>query len=288
MNILAKAQIATVLVLSAAGCGSGTPIVPIAASGFASAGDEVAALGTFARPATPIYSQTGSVGDVGPQDLAVAIDKDGVPSVTYNGVTYALTEEDSGVYSTSQDDTAVLYLRSSVTAPAVAETIYLSFETEDTFDAGFVVIGYDTNPASVTGLTGSATFEGDAILSARQVVNGTLRSGFSSGTANVTADFEDNRVSGTLRFDTQQNRPITLDDVTLQLKGAPIIGNRFQGAVSVSEGGFGEGRGLDGASVDGQFFGDTAQAVGGTITGTLSTDAAGGLIHLQGAFLGSQ
>ncbi len=285
MRELAKALMCAAML---AGCSSSTPPTPIAASGFAQSGDEVAARITFNVPQTSAFVLQDEKGALINQDVSLRINAQGRPMVVIDGQRFVLNSEGNGIYSTTENDTNVLWLRISQTDPNAVELIYLSFATEDSFNAGYVPFGFDTNPTTVAAETGSAVYTGPASLSLRQVIDGRLASGFSNGTARITADFDGGAVNGSIRFDDPADRPIEVADVTLQLEGTAIRDNTFSGSVSVAAGSFGDGNTLSSGTYDGRFFGADVGAVGGTLTGTVVTGDPDRPILLQGGFIGEQ
>ncbi len=277
--------VAACLLLGACSSGSGVAVTPIAASGFAQASDRIGTGKTYDIPRTTLFSADSDGGRLSNADVSYRVQDNGRPVVVIDDVRYVLTSEGGGVFSTFKDDTDVLLLRIFVSEANVVESVYLSLETEETFTAGFFPVGFDTAPRTIQNTAGSATFVGEAALSARQVRNGALQSGFSDGVARITANFDSNTVRGTLRFDEQQSRVITLPDLTMTLNNTTITGNGFQGQATISANQLGEDLSFDGASFDGRFYGAAGQAVAGTVEGTLIEDGTQAPILLQGVFV---
>lgn len=286
MRNLAKAFFVSVVAIGLLGCGSSTPITPQAATGFAKPDDEIRRRVTFDLSEVTTFLAQDGAGGLVQQDLKLRVNAQGNPIIVLDGVKYVLNNEGNGIFSTLADDTDILYIRTALTDPNVVETIYLSLETDDSFNAAFLPFGFDTNPNVIAQATGSATFEGPAQLSLRQVVDGELNSGFSTGTARITANFNANSVNGTIRYDNAQERPLVLPDITLRLETSAVRGNRFGGDISIARGDIGPGLSLSEAAYDGRFYGADADAVAGTLTGRIETGDAESPIFVQGAFLG--
>ncbi len=287
MRHLAKPLICATLFAALTACGSGSSIgtPPLASTGFAAQSSEIASQVTFNLLQASTFLLQDQEGELTEQNVKLRINAQGKPVIELDGDKFVLNAQGGGVYSALQNDTEVLWLRIAQTDPNVVEMIYLSFETEDSFNASYLPFGFDTAPGAVAAQIGSAIFKGDASVSLRQVTNGQLASGFSGGIARITADFDSNQVAGTLRLNDTQNRLLTLPKVTLGLETSAINGNGFTGDMSVTNGSLGANRTLDDGTYDGRFYGAEASAVAGTLTGTIVTDDPDSPILLQGAFI---
>jgi hypothetical protein len=144
---------------------------------------------------------------------------------------------------------------------------------------GVFASGQDT-PAGAMPTTGTATYTGGAVGLA---TNGTATFGL-VGTSNVTADFGNRNVSGTLTLTAQDNTGNALGAWnTLAFSNAAIApaSNKFAGTIASTSNSALTPNAVSG-NVQGAFFGPTANEVGGVFA------VAGGTTRAVGAFGGHQ
>lgn len=155
--------------------------------------------------------------------------------------------------------------------------------TDTRVTAGSLILGYDTNPATIGARTDSTSYTAPvaAILINDEVV------AFAPGSLSLTVDFDAGTMSGNADIDlTTSANGVLFQGFDLTLNEASISENGFRGNISLASGGI--TRTLVGGSYEGRFFGSEAESIGGNITGQFDELGMTTDTFLDGLFLGNQ
>ena len=270
--------------ITLAACGgsssSGPTIVPVSASGFATAGAAVTTGDSFAvqNAFRAVQSDDGTF-VLDSQDVDYSISTDGTEvAVTVAGVDYVTTFINGRYQFIDGDDFVTIFRVDAQVAEAELVEV-LSFIDGNT-NSSLVVIGEDTNPSEVASLTGSASLTGEIFVDARNQ-NG---AGFASGPIELNVDFSDSSVSG--EFSLTDNgfsvANFAIPTSSFDLDQTDIVGNGFAGSITQTSGDF-EGT-LSSAAYNGRFFGQDAPTAGGQI-GAVVTDGDENVTVITGGFV---
>ena len=185
-----------------------------------------------------------------------------------------------GVSETRVDDTGMpiqtlMQRRSAAGAPDVR--MFSVRELGTTQKVFF--FGLPADPALVQGRSATATYTGDIFLTYSSDPSIDV-DGISSGTANVTADFDAADLVGTATIVTTSANTSSgdfLNGATIDLSGKIGSGNEIAGTATLGSAAAGSSlTGLD-ATIDGAFYGQDATALGATVNGSVTTTVFGTL-----------
>lgn len=151
---------------------------------------------------------------------------------------------------------------------------------------GWVVGGFNSDPADVIGLSGTATYTGVGGVSVyAQDSSFWTRA---HGGAVLNLDFDTMNIDGHIDLIDCGcgTEGFAIADTTMTLNSTDIIGNVFSGTASINAADFGLS-GIGTISADGMFYESGATAVGGDISGvaTATPENGGVTVFLNGAFL---
>ncbi|MEM8978433.1 MAG: transferrin-binding protein-like solute binding protein [Pseudomonadota bacterium] len=276
--------------LSACGGGSSTgPVTetaPIAGSGFAQTGDQIEIGQTFStmkNSTIRIIEGTPSAGEV---DISVTlIDNDSL-SLTIDGKTATLTRtpgsDDPFTADIGQLRFFLVGLGSNYSnADAIYTQVYDG--GLDEFVGGWSHLGFNSSAETLGLRTGLATYSGAAFASAR--ASGYFDS-FGSGSANFTVNFDSNTIQGQVELSDRGSASSEFEfpSLLIAFPETQFTGNTFNPDVTVQFTGANSSNGVvDSASLQGQFYGSTAQTVAGNFIGSGSSDVFDDIM-VQGGF----
>lgn len=245
MKVLYLSLFATTA-LTACG-GATTSIQPISSYGFAGQTNS-ADTPVFTLLQSPRILRSG--GDdtrLENQDITISIpEAEGSDAITVDldGKSYQLsrTQLDDIQYQYSEGGDFIELEVFSSSEDVVLAELFSFFAIEgggDNLNDGWVLIGADTNPREIAALNGSANFSGTMEATLRQ---DDYRVAFGDGSFTLTADFSSGQISGSGSIYDQEasNADFAFDDVNVAFADAEIVGNGFQGNISLS------GRSIDG------------------------------------------
>lgn len=262
---ISKMTFGAVALLGLAACGGGNGDQgnpPSHSSGFATASSDVGQVGVY--NAGNVYlsqwavSSGASVVTKSPSfDFQVSS-----LSITIDGVTYPLTSGGSGLTFGGGNITG--FIQPFTTGDQAVDILYISMsDTAGVFVDGYFPIGFNTDPSVISSASGIISLSGTSAGFFNDD-NGTFD--FLTGSVNFNVNFD----SGTL------NGNGTISDsggqiATYTIPTTSIVGNAFNTSATAT---FSTpGVTASSATVDGQFYGSTGTAVGGTyaIEGTSPT-----------------
>ncbi|SMX25846.1 transferrin-binding protein-like solute binding protein [Boseongicola aestuarii] len=297
-----------VLAITLAGCGGGgggqVPIPglaePTASSGYAEATSslfEPSVTITRSGEAQHIM-QGGALVDQKSIELMVSATGNIVNGqreflVTYGGTPVILQwlADNSGWFVGSNGDLEIRAAPWIVTGDEQASLAWWNINDHGTeYFWGLQVGGFNTDPDIVADRSDvfPVTFNGEGGVS----VNAQDDSFWASagGPATLIVDFNTGTISGSIELGHENNSgPLMISDTTLTIASMPITYNTFSGTASIVPADFGLS-GIGTISVDGMFFGSTANAVGGEISGVGEAAPEYGSVttYLNGAFLAEE
>lgn len=285
MRLATFSAIPVVLLFGA--CSGTTPVQPIAAAGFASS--EVGPTPDYdytVRNATRIVGSDGVLRlDTAPEIRVAGTVGTGPITVEFGGETYSLERSPTNRdFATFDEDGQYVSFFSTLTNSNHAVGVSLFSFGNDTLDSGQFVMGYDTNPAVVGQIEGTAAYPG--------ILNVTLRNGyddaFGGGNFTLTANFDDNTVggSGELRDSELSQADFAFDPVTITFEAAQIRQNGFSGNITADPATV-DGE-LVSATYTGRFFGPEAESLGGQFNGEIAVDGLEQNTLVDGIFLGTK
>lgn len=286
------------------GCGGNTPVssssgggagvVSQASAGFATPTRTLANAAdgeTFDASASVITVESSGI-SLDPKKIVFTATSD--PNsirVNYEGVDYLATFNSTRnrfEAATARGMLVIIGQGSGFGTGDFARSLYV-FDSDNStyYNGAFTVAGYNTDPATVGARTTIATYTGPASIQVDQV------GGFEgeTGTVTLTADFGAATMNGSMSF-TDMNSgfgttPLDMKATTMTLSGGKIQGNSFSADLSVNAGDLAASS-VDSAKLNGAFYGDTAQEVAGTFSGTGTSSATNGPLIFQGAFFGKE
>lgn len=286
MRYHAMLPILSTLILTA--CGGGGPsfdTTPLEANGFAQegggfGGDYDFTIENATRTVsigTELSQEKGTIRIVGTAG-------EGPITVTLNGVDYTLqrapNNDGPAIFEDGNDR---ISFGAAIRGTDFVELTSLFSVIDGTLNSGVFARGFDTNPAVVQKITGSAEFEGQ--------MEAVLRNGFAdaSGSGNLTmsVDFDDNTISGNgVLIDEQL--PISefgFPPTSIRFEQTEIDENGFAGTVTVESPLPGT---LNGATYDGRFFGPNAESVGGQFVGRIDLNNSDTDTFINGGFIATK
>ncbi len=268
------------------GSNGGANVTPVASSGFATSGSTFNSNVTF-TPTNASYTvrERGGASSVSvePANLELVFSQNGDRlSIRVDRFNYEMDENGPLAYSEiSAGPTTEQLIIESVSGNGDAKLARMTSIEEFFGDDVYFVYGFDTNPTTVTALSGTAMYTGDVFAVANQVDN-TQRAG---GSITLNVDFNDNEVSGQLNLNAFSG--LTGSSV-YDLSEADISGNNFSGTFVVSSSNpLDAGQSATDTIYDGRFFGTDGDAAGGGIGMTI-TESGEEPIYVQGAFLAEE
>ncbi|MFQ1701481.1 transferrin-binding protein-like solute binding protein [Loktanella agnita] len=292
------------LILTLAACGGGGggggngggSSTPVAETGFAEPGDSVSQGITY-RPKNVnvfITRDQGATLDID-TDEPVRIEfgdngTDETVRITVSGVVYRLTENADGEFRYNVGSTPMVMTRQATSDNNAAElyTVFSALRSSIPAPEGFAfVVGHDTDPATVSAETGTATYRGVIhanAVSADTTVYDTgawLEDDLASGTITLNANFNSDNVSG--EFSLGNFDGVTTAE-TYIVPSVSINGNGFSGTFTVEDGTLASGQTLENAEINGNFFGADTGAIGGTIYSEIH-ESGEDTIYIQGGYL---
>lgn len=271
-----------------AGCGGGGGtsaelMEPLAASGYAQPGDTIAPGDSFSIPNVSRMIITGSSNSLANQDVEVEIltSQDAL-RVTVGGDTLTLPYDAANdYYEATGGSVEGLFFVDLIEADYLDQVFVSTYNpATDTFNGGYLHLGFDTDPDTIAALSGTAVYSGDATA---DIYSGPLFA-LAYGTGSVTADFGANEVSGVIDISDSgaSFNEFTVPNITVTVLDGDISGNGFSGGMTLSPV---AGLSVDSASYKGRFFGSNAESVGATFGVTGSTPD--GDLVIQGGFAGT-
>jgi hypothetical protein len=287
MAIRVILPIAATLILSACGGGGGASFntTPLASTGFAEASGGFGGAYDFTIERA---TRTVSVGNVLSQEKGTirisGTAGQGPIIVVLNGETYTLQRaSDNNGPARSQDGNDLVSLSSAIVGTDFVELTSLFAVIDGNLNSGIFARGFDTDPAIVQKMTGTADFQGG--------IEAAIRSGFDnafgSGVLNMSVDFDGNTISGrgVLNDEEISTADFTFDPVTIRFEQAQIDENSFAGSVSVESPLIGT---LNDATYDGRFFGPNADSVAGQFVGRIDIDGSDIDTFINGGFVATK
>ena len=149
-----------------------------------------------------------------------------------------------------------------------------------------VATGMATNPAQVTALTGTATYNGTAELNVAHDQGSSFGLGQGVGTATLDVDFGSRIISGSMSF-TDQNGigpPYGISPTIILIDPTTISGNGFSTTLTITPSDL-VMSGVSSSALDGTFFGVNAADVGGTFSAQgISADGTSA-VFITGGFI---
>jgi len=267
------------------GSGTGNAVVPIASSGFAEPNRDTNVPVTLTVDSLKrvVGTPTGTA-SFATQDIEVTADGEGFTAVVIEGKTYPLIPEpgDPGDYIFEDADRFIsVELFLSETSVGGIEVFSLS-DTEG-LNRGNVVIGFDTNPATVEMVEGNAVFGGAMIGTLTNAQN----TAFVDGDFDLTVNFDNAKVDGTATiFNPGTSVPaLEVETFTFKLEQSDLSGNGFAGDVTLQSGDV-NGTLVSGA-YDGRLFGTEAESIGGHISGQVDANGTDTDTFIEAIFVGA-
>lgn len=206
-------------------------------------------------------------------------------TVMLEGETYVLERDPNNTtFASFREDDVTIQLRTVVVASDYAFGLSLFGLDGDTLNSGRFVAGYDTNPADLARVAGTADFNGGMAVA--------LRNGFDlaagNGDITLTVDFDANTISGTgtLIDLNDANADFNFDPIAVSFDTTKYSGNGFTGTISAPADDI-DGT-LTDATYSGRFYGPDAESAGGQITGLIEREGQEQGTFIDGVFLGSQ
>lgn len=285
----AIAALAAVTMLAA--CGDGAPqlfAVPLASTGYASTGDAAFEGVRFNLGEVPVLSLNINNTTVTRQQvIAVFSATEGRVTLTLGDETQLLTTPDEGpadVYTGSVLGTEML-LRRGVRTAEGGELMLVS--SDDTGTAtrllALVAAGFDTAPAEIDALSGTALYSGEVVALWARGQDTAL----ASGGLTLTANFDTGRISGAAALTDAGagTGGLVVPAFSLGFEDGRMTASGFEGLLT-AEGADPDSTVFADGSFAGHFLGSGAPAAGGE----LSTTAIDGgfAVSLQGGFLASR
>lgn len=264
--------LATLGLLGVAACGgsssSGPTVVPVSATGFATANSAVTGGDSFE---VDLAIRTLEAGDgtyvIDRQDISYSISADAQQvTLTIAGEDYITTfNGNTYVYNENGNFVSAQIIDGRVPEAVLVEVFAL---IDEQLNSSLLVIGDDTNPTEIAALSGTATMNGTIFIDARNESG----DGFASGPLELNVDFNANSVSGdfSLEDDGFSAAEFTIPSSSFSLNATEIVGNGFEGSISQTSGDL-EGT-LSDAVYSGRFFGQNAPTAGGQIGAVVTAD----------------
>jgi hypothetical protein len=256
-----------------------------ASTGYATGPSDDPAGVTFTVTDTPFISFSNTSTSATELSFTVQLSEDG-STLTLNadGQEIVLTRTSGTTFGDPIiGPVAVSLTEQSDFLPVSIYNVTLGLGTDQIVTGSFPV-GFDTDPATVAATTGQVNYTGTALLYAAQSQSGNSEATTIAGTFDLNADFDaPQSVSGTMSFDASTSDPnLQFPAFSLDVLPGAIDGNRFSGDIAVQVGSsLGDDRTLDGMDYDGRFYGVDAEAVAGTMAGSV-TETGNSPIFLQG------
>jgi len=215
-------------------------------------------------------------------------------SVTYNGTPIVIQWDGTQYFGTNGNlDLLMAPWHSTANGQASMDWFFLQDTTGGGGGGstwGFAVGGFNSDPAAVAGLSGSATFTGLGGVSLQAQDDSFFT--VADGPATLVANFNTNMISGTIDLtDLGSGRGgVTIAPNSMMiLNPTAITANTFNGTASINPADFGLSS-VGTISTSGMFYEAGATAVGGDVSGvgTATPGNGGGTAFLNGAFLANQ
>lgn len=301
MKIYFKRTIAFLLI---AGCGGSTTVTPPPA-GYADGTKDVDQAGlSFNATSTGLdragLVSTGSLTSIGPGSQQITISNQTDPNtiiVRVDGTDYTLTGT-PGAHSYSEPGVFAIYLNTvDTTVDGQARLLVLQSQgvsgDDLTQHINLAVVGMETDPAEITPLSGSATFNGTAHISVFHDRTGTASqdvvTGYGEGAVALTADFSAQTIAGVMTLAEQSSdlgyelSPATV----VTINPAPITGNGFSTTLAINAADLHMST-ITTTDLGGKFYGPDAANVGAVFSGS-GTSATGGVpVHFLGGFVATK
>jgi len=263
-----KALILLPISFALASCGGTSTPVTLSDAGYANAGDAVVGGTSYTIRQVPRVVGTSQDRTIEAQDIAYKIARDGDSiEITLDGTSYTLPTAIPTYGYAIQDGPLLIAVNRVSTISPVAEalTIFSYNEETDVLNDGDLIIGLDTNPATLAQEDGSATFTGELFVTLR---NGDDQ-GFGQGDASLSVNFDTSQIAGTFTTTDSgfSNTQLTVPDATFALEQTDIDGNGFAGKIRQLSGDT-DANIIDSAYA-GNFFGSQGETVGGIISARL-------------------
>lgn len=281
------ALVCPVMALTACG-GSSTNsnVLPFSASGFATAADANSSTADFTVADVRLVSESrfnelefttrdvSVVGNFSADDLTVEID----------GTSYTLTRSNTTLPFFTFAEGADSVRLDGYLESAYVSGLELSMTLDGVTERGGLVVGYDTDPATISGRSNTATYQGTLLATLSN--NGDIA--FGSGAFQLTANFSKEEIGGTavILDDNFSIAEFTFNPVFFILNTTDISGNGFEGAISSNDPDLGGT--LSEAIYSGRFFGPQAEDIGGQMTGRIDLDDSTNDTLVEAFFVGEQ
>ncbi len=266
--------------------GGNANVTPVASSGFATSSSTFDSNATFTPTNASYTTRTvgGTTVAVNPATLELVFSQNGDRlSIRVGRFNYEMEENGGLAYiETSSGPTLEQLFIRSVSGNGDAKLAQATSDGDVFGKDVYFVYGFDTNP---TALSGDVTYSGDVFAVANQVDNTAFAGGSNTlpgGSITLTADFNDNKVSGRLNLDSFSG---LTGASSYDLSEADINGNNFSGTFVATS--LDTGQSATDTVYDGRFFGTDGDAAGGGI-GLTITESGQQPIYVQGAFLAEE
>ncbi len=299
MNSKASIALATLALTACTGetSDSETVFTPLAQTGFATPSDEIASSINFRSLSDGRIVVSNSSGDAQTVPVSVRFvsgeTQDGQTSdlarmvVTVDGDTRTLFRQnptsDSYVRFTGNALETDARFTTERTADGVGGTVVqsglLEFDNPEdpSNSSGYIVFGFDTDPAFIATETGSVDYDGG--IDVVGYSDGVYAN--AEGTITVSVNFDDPRsVTGSLNHGAIENM---LDAQTYLLLDGAIDANGVTASLSPRDA-FQPDETFDGGTLEGTFFGAGAEAIGGTVSFSVS-EIGDDEVLVQGGFI---
>ena len=278
---------ATLGLLGLAACGGSstngpvTTVDPVSPSGFATANSIVTGGSSFdVQNAFRLLGDPNGNIVIDGQDLEYIISDDGsTVTVVVAGETYVLEQSFNG-YTFSDGSTFVNASRIFAPIPE-AEIVDVFAVVDNNLNDATFVIGFDTDPAEVAALSGTAQMNGEIFVTARNdfdVANG-------EGDVTIDVNFNTDTISGDFNIRDSDDGvfEFAIPTSSFALESTDIVGNGFTGDISLTSGDI-DGT-ITSATYTGRFFGEDARAAGGQIVAQIDSPDFDSPTFVEGAFL---
>ena len=280
-------SISFVSLMTLAACGgsssTGPTVVPVSASGFATAESLVGRGDVFeVDQALRTLEIEDGVYVIDRQDIGFEIADDGSEvRVTIAGETYVTVPRGSDY--AYEDDNDFIFIQRIDTRVDEAEIVEVFALLDDNLNSSLIVIGDDTNPTEVAALNGGASFEGSIYVDGRNE----LGDGFASGAIELDVNFDSNTVAGGFNLEDSgsSSAEFIIPTSAYDLDRTEITANGFEGTISLTEGDI-EGS-ISNATYSGRFFGQNAPTAAGQIGAVVTAEDQSTTV-ITGAFIATR